>query len=332
MSVMQHKDARIKVIDEMLAGIKAIKLYAWESAFIKKINFIRNELELAALKKSAIYTALINLVGQFVPFLVTFSSFAIYSLYGNSSHGPLTLRLVFVSMALFEMIKTPIVQIPHVITSLIGARIALKRLEDYLACSEVDPAAINHVYYDRESPETSIDDVMVSMQNSSFKWLLTDTEPQIKNINLQCRRDELVAIIGKVGSGKSSLASAVLGDMTKVSGNVEIRGSIAYASQQPWIINASLRDNILFGHEMDIEFYQQVIEACALGPDVGMLPAGDLTEIGEKGINLSGGQKARLSLARAVYARADIYILDDPLAAVDMHVSKHLFNNVIGPQ
>ncbi|KAJ2635833.1 hypothetical protein GGF40_003368 [Coemansia sp. RSA 1286] len=254
-----------------------------------------------------------------------------YPLYGNSSHGPLTLKLVFVSMALFEMIKTPIVQMPQVIASLINARVAFERLEDFLTCNEVDARAINHEYYDRESVGSSIDDVMVSMENASFKWLLTDSEPQIKNVDLVCRQDELVAVIGKVGSGKSSLTSAILGDMTRVSGNVDIKGSIAYVSQQPWIINASLRDNILFGHEMEPEFYHQVIDACALRPDLDVLPAGDLTEIGEKGINLSGGQKARLSLARAVYARADIYILDDPLAAVDTHVSKHLFSHVIGP-
>ncbi|KAJ1641849.1 Canalicular multispecific organic anion transporter 1 [Coemansia asiatica] len=115
--------------------------------------------------------------------------------------------------------------------------------------------------------------------------------------------------------------SAILGDMSKVTGTVNIRGSIAYVPQQPWIINATLKENILFGHEMDQGFYDKVVEACALKPDIVMLPAGDMTEIGEKGINLSGGQKTRLSLACAVYARADIYIMNDPLSAVDAHVS-----------
>ncbi|KAJ2784706.1 hypothetical protein GGI15_002181 [Coemansia interrupta] len=175
------------------------------------------------------------------------------------------------------------------------------------------------------------DDVLVDIQNASFKWLSTDEISTINNVSLQCKRSKLIAVIGRVGSGKSSLASAILGNMIKTSGDAIIRGSVAYVPQQPWIINATLRDNILFGHELDPDFYDRVIEACALKPDLEMLPTGDMTEIGEKGINLSGGQKARLSLARAVYARADIYVLDDPLAAVDAHVSKHLFTQVIGP-
>ncbi|KAJ2363576.1 hypothetical protein IW150_006699, partial [Coemansia sp. RSA 2607] len=209
--------------------------------------------------------------------------------------------------------------------------VSLGRLEKYLAADEINPMAINHSFYDRNSANASLEDVLVDVQNGSFKWLSTDESPLVDNVSIQCKRSELAAVIGKVGSGKSSLVSAILGDMFKVSGNVFIRGSIAYVPQQPWIINATLQDNILFGHELDPEFYDKVIEACALKPDLEMLPAGDMTEIGEKGINLSGGQKARLSLARAVYARADIYILDDPLAAVDAHVSKHLFTQVIGP-
>ena len=138
--------------------------------------------------------------------------------------------------------------------------------------------------------------------------------------------------MGSVGSGKSSLVSAFLGEMEKTSGRVNTLGSIAYVAQQAWIQNASLRDNILFGKSFDKALYDKVVEACALTPDFAMLPAGDQTEIGEKGINLSGGQKQRVSLARAVYANSDIYFLDDPLSAVDSHVGKHIFEQVIGPE
>lgn len=139
-------------------------------------------------------------------------------------------------------------------------------------------------------------------------------------------------MVGTVGSGKSSLISAFLGEMEKLSGKVNTYGSIAYVSQQAWIQNATLKDNILFGQPLNTELYEKVIEACALKPDLSILPGGDMTEIGEKGINLSGGQKQRVSLARAVYANADIYILDDPLSAVDSHVGKHIFDKVIGPK
>ncbi|KAJ1722150.1 hypothetical protein LPJ53_003386 [Coemansia erecta] len=328
---MQYKDKRIRIIDEVLAGIRIIKLYAWENPFIKKIRNIRNDQELGAMKKRGVYQTYSIFVLTMLPFLVTFSAFATYSLFGNQSHGPLSLKLVFVSMALFKMIEAPINQASYILFAVVQANISIKRLKDFLSSGEIDQSAINYVHYNRNDASSSSDDVLVSVQSGSFKWLSADETTTINNVTVQCKRNELVAIIGRVGSGKSSLVSAILGNMIKTSGNATIRGSVAYVPQQPWIINATLRDNILFGHELDPEFYDKVIEACALKPDLEMLPAGDMTEIGEKGINLSGGQKARLSLARAVYARADIYILDDPLAAVDAHVSKHLFTQVIGP-
>lgn len=145
-------------------------------------------------------------------------------------------------------------------------------------------------------------------------------------------KGKCVAVVGTVGSGKSSLISAFLGEMDKISGRVNTYGKIAYVPQQAWIQNATLQDNILFGRSMDRKKYDQVIQACALKPDIEILPGGDQTEIGEKGINLSGGQKQRVSLARAVYNDADIYFLDDPLSAVDSHVGKHIFEQVLGPK
>lgn len=148
---------------------------------------------------------------------------------------------------------------------------------------------------------------------------------------MKVEREHLVAVVGSVGSGKSSLLSAYLGELDKLKGRVNTLGSIAYVSQQAWIQNATLRDNIIFGKTFDQKLYDRVVVACALKQDIEMLPGGDQTEIGEKGINLSGGQKQRVSLARAVYNNADIYFLDDPLSAVDSHVGKHIFEHVIGP-
>lgn len=141
----------------------------------------------------------------------------------------------------------------------------------------------------------------------------------------------MLAVVGAVGAGKSSLLYSVLGEMNKFRGKINVNGTISYVPQQAWIQNATVRDNIIFGKELDKQFYERVVTCCALKPDFNILAAGDLTEIGEKGINLSGGQKQRISLSRAVYSDADIFLLDDPLSAVDAHVGKQIFDSVIGP-
>lgn len=175
----------------------------------------------------------------------------------------------------------------------------------------------------------SVSEYPLTIEGGSFSW---GENAILKDININIKKGTLTAVVGTVGSGKSSLISAFLGEMDKLSGKVNNYGSVAYVSQQAWIQNATLKDNILFGQPLNTELYEKVIEACALKPDLEILPGGDMTEIGEKGINLSGGQKQRVSLARAVYANADIYFLDDPLSAVDSHVGKHIFDKVIGPK
>ncbi|KAJ2668238.1 hypothetical protein IWW42_005359 [Coemansia sp. RSA 1085] len=240
------------------------------------------------------------------------------------------LGLIFVSLSLFMLLEEPLSQTPTVVSVFINAARSYYRICKLVTSYEIDQNAIIREPYDRDAPGTGSSDVLVKVEDGSFKWLSTQ-EPTLTNVNLQCQREELVAVIGKVGAGKSSLVSAMLGDMIKCTGQVTIRGRVAYVPQQAWIVNATLRDNILFGNRFDRELYDRVIDACALRQDLEMLPGGDMTEIGEKGINLSGGQKARVSLARAVYSRADVYILDDPLAAVDTHVGKHIFTQVLGP-
>ena len=152
---------------------------------------------------------------------------------------------------------------------------------------------------------------------------------QLCDIDLAVGREELLAVIGTVGAGKSSLLAALAGDMRRTAGAVTLGASRAFCPQSAWIQNATLRDNILFGRDLDAEWYERVVEACALKPDLDMLPAGDLTEIGERGITLSGGQKQRLNVARAIYYDADLVLLDDPLSAVDAHVGRHIFDNAI---
>ncbi|XP_015262676.1 PREDICTED: multidrug resistance-associated protein 5 [Gekko japonicus] len=149
------------------------------------------------------------------------------------------------------------------------------------------------------------------------------------NIDLEIAKGKLVGICGSVGSGKTSLISAILGQMTLLEGGISVDGTFAYAAQQAWILNATLRDNILFGKEFDEERYNTALNDCCLRPDLAILPNGDLTEIGERGANLSGGQRQRISLARALYSENSIYILDDPLSALDAHVGNHIFNSAI---
>ncbi|KAJ2556689.1 hypothetical protein EV175_001836 [Coemansia sp. RSA 1933] len=329
--LMGYRDQRMKIMDEVLSGIKIIKLYAWETSFIRRINEIRVGMELATIRRYGVLQAVFSFVVTLLPFVVSFTTFGLYTLADGVSHGPLTPQLVFVALTLFNMLRFPLSIGPMVIPALLESIVSIGRIHDFLTAGEIDFEAVERKPYDRDAPDASAADVLVSVRDASFKWLSSE-KPTLQGVSLECRRDQLVALIGRVGSGKSSLVSAVLGDMVKSAGSVEVRGSIAYAPQQAWIMNATLRDNILFGHKYDREFYSRVLDACALRPDLDMLPDGDMTEIGEKGINLSGGQKARVSLARAVYSRADIYILDDPLSAVDAHVGKHLYSRVIGPQ
>ncbi|KAJ2776525.1 hypothetical protein GGI15_004822, partial [Coemansia interrupta] len=330
--LMEYREQRLKIMEEVLSGIKVIKLYAWEAMFIQRIADVRNRLELSKTRHYGYMQALFNFVMTLVPFAVSFTTFSLHCLINGGSASALTPQNVFVALTLFNMLRAPLSQCSAVVPSLLEAMVSYNRLRIFFTADEIDATSVEFKPYNRNSPDSSSDDVLVSVASGTFKWKNSDAQPTLSDIDLECKRCELVAVIGKVGSGKSSLVSAILGEMVKDSGNVSVTGSIAYVPQQPWILNATLRDNILFGHCFEEEFYNRVIEVCALGPDLAILPAGDMTEIGENGINLSGGQKARVSLARAVYARADIYILDDPLAAVDAYVGRHIFTHVLGPQ
>ncbi|KAJ2079270.1 Multidrug resistance-associated protein 1 [Coemansia sp. RSA 988] len=169
---------------------------------------------------------------------------------------------------------------------------------------------------------------MVSLSSCSFTWEKKVEEPVIKDITLNALSGELVAVLGKTGSGKSSLLLSICGELEMVSGKGKLSGSIGYLEQSPWVMNDTLRANIIFGREFDSDYFDKVVFACALSEDIAQWPEGVMTVIGDCGVNISGGQKARLALARTLYSRADIYILDDPLSAVDAHVKKHILNHV----
>ncbi|KAJ8251178.1 hypothetical protein GJAV_G00218150 [Gymnothorax javanicus] len=317
---MKSKDNRIKLMNELLNGIKVLKLYAWELAFKDKVSEIR-ESELRVLKKSAFLAAMSTFTWVCAPFLVALSTFGVYVLVDE--RNVLDAQKAFVSLALFNLLRFPLNMLPMVISSMVEASVSLKRLRVFLSHEELEDSVNNNAITANSSG--------VVITNGTFSWSRTDP-PTLKRISVQIPEGSLVAVVGHVGSGKSSLLSALLGEMHKQEGSVSLRGSVAYVPQQAWIQNASLGENIVFGRERKDSWYWKVVEACALLPDLEILPAGDATEIGEKGVNLSGGQKQRVSLARAVYCDRAVYLLDDPLSAVDAHVGKHIFEKVIGPQ
>ncbi|CAH1793465.1 unnamed protein product [Owenia fusiformis] len=316
---MRLKDGRIRLMNEVLSGMKVLKLYAWEGAFQDKILEIRNR-EIAVLKSSAILQAVSSISWFCAPFLVALASFGTFV--SVSETNILTAQRAFVSLSLFNIMNYPMSILPATITYAVQAAVSIGRLGRFLKNPELDP--------DNVSYESNYESVM-TIDDGTFAWD-KDEEPILNNINIKIPDGKLVAVVGMVGCGKSSLMSAILGDMDVISGKVSLRGSIAYVPQQAWIQFNTLKNNIIFGAHEDKNKYDKIISATALKADLEILPGGDQTEIGEKGINLSGGQKQRVSLARAVYQDKDIYLLDDPLSAVDSHVGKHIFDNVIGPK
>ncbi|EJW88194.1 multi drug resistance-associated protein [Wuchereria bancrofti] len=316
---MKLRDERLKFMSEILNGIRIIKFYAWEKSMQQLVLEIR-EKEIAVLREIALYNAAISLTWSCAPFLVAVVTFGLYVKI-DPQHNQLTPQVTFVGLSLFNLIRFPMTIFPLIFSQGTQCSVSNTRLKSFLSDDEMQLSVVDRI---------SSGDYALSVENGNFSW--DNNKVTLNNINLKIKKGELVAIVGKVGSGKSSLLSAILGEMDKLDGSVDVVGSIAYAPQQPWIQNLSLMDNILFGTPFDPQQYETVLDACALKPDLATLPAGDQTEIGEKGINLSGGQKHRVSLARAVYANSDIILLDDPLSAVDAHVGRHTFTRVISSQ
>lgn len=169
----------------------------------------------------------------------------------------------------------------------------------------------------------------INVKNVTARWDVENSENTLENVNLLVQPGTLACIIGPVGSGKSSLMQAILGELKINSGTIDVNGVISYASQEAWLFSGTVRSNILFGQPMNKERYNKVVRKCALERDFALFPNGDKTIVGERGVSLSGGQKARINLARACYRKAGIYLLDDPLSAVDTHVGKHLFDQCL---
>ncbi|EDO46846.1 predicted protein, partial [Nematostella vectensis] len=342
--MMTQKDSRVKIMNEILYGIRVIKFYAWENNFKNKVNTFRNA-ELKSLKGRKYLDAWCVYFWATTPIIISILTFTTYVLMGNQ----LTAAKVFTSVALFQMLITPLNAFPWVINGMMEAWVSVKRLQAFLTLEELDPD--NYYIY---IPAQSAGDA-VQIVDGHFSWRykppqqeaketkdvenLAEIETEVKStvgllsgLNLSIRKGQLIGVIGGVGSGKSSLLSALTAEMDKLTGQVFVAGldgGFGLVAQEPWIQHATVKENILFGKPYDVDKYSDVINACALREDLQSLPAGDDTEIGENGVNLSGGQKARVGLARAVYQNKSIYLLDDPLAAVDAHVAAHLYKHCI---
>ncbi|CAN0020479.1 unnamed protein product, partial [Phaeothamnion confervicola] len=271
--------------------------------------------------------------------------------------------VVFTAVSLLLVIRFPLFMLPMTIASALQAKVSLGRLQRFLDLEEIseEDRSWTHrlgvgadgaggdgsgaVDDSRKKSDKPRSGGSIHLDGAVFEWSRRDESAAAAAIagakgaaaekkalhvdELSVEPGELLAVVGAVGSGKSSLVSSILGDMTRIAGSVRVDGSIAYVAQTAWIVNATLRENILMGRRFDAARYKKVVRACELKADLEILPAGDSTEIGEKGINLSGGQKQRVSLARAAYADADVYMFDDPLSAVDAQVARHIFEECI---
>ncbi|KAF9142606.1 hypothetical protein BGX30_002585 [Mortierella sp. GBA39] len=367
---LKWMDSRLRLMTEILTNIKIVKLYNWEVPFRQKIDVLRTK-ELKALKGLATVSSLLAIIFSSITLLMALVTFSVYAYIGgpNMTPGKLNSEIVFVSITLFGIMNRPLGLVAHMISKTIAVDVAMKRITDFLLMEEIDTSVVNR--YSRQprslaSGQGEEPVLAVNIEQGTFSWekqepatatsvvdqdtsslgerqpLLSaaSAQPQsaiavkatLTNINLRVPDGHLTAFVGRIGQGKSSLMSAIMGEMYKLHGSVTVYGDLAYVPQQAWIINATVRDNIIFGKAFDQDLYERVIYASGLKPDFEMLSAGDQTEIGERGINLSGGQKQRVSLARAAYQDADIYILDDPLSAVDAHVDQHLWQNLLGPE
>ncbi|WFD22874.1 hypothetical protein MEQU1_001551 [Malassezia equina] len=322
---MKVRDRRTGLMNEIVLNIKSIKLFAWEEAFTRRLLKVRNEEELPLLRNIGVASAGFNFFWQAIPFFVSLGTFITFS---ATSSQPLTADIVFPALSLYQLLNFPLSMLAGIVSMFLQTQVSAERLASFFDAEELDARA-RRVKAGVPPPGGEA----IRFRGASLAWSLEEPiTPTLRDVDLTIRRGELVALLGRVGDGKTSLLSAMLGDMVRLRGRVTVQGDVAYFSQGGWCMGATVRDNILFGRAYEEAHYQRCLEACALGPDLAILEHGDLTEIGERGVSLSGGQRARVALARACYASADIYLLDDPLAAVDAHVGAHLWEHVLGPR
>jgi len=363
-AIVKYTDARVESTNEALQGIQNVKIQTWEDQFLESISKQRAE-ELKYLKSSSYLRGFSRAYMGALPGIVAVVSFVVYAL--AISGANISASVLFSALVAFDQLRFPLLFYPMALAQLVQARVSAARVESFLELNEIGSSqSIGEGSYIREhgtEGTISIQDAEVYWSDPRLRNEQTtelsqaddtskspsvsektpdgtcDSEsgldggvegpvPILRNINMSVKSGELCAVVGRVASGKSTLCSAVLNETFLEKGNITLKGNVAYAAQTPWILNASVRENILFGLPFEEEKYKRVVESCQLEHDLRILTDGDETEIGERGINLSGGQKARISVARAAYSSlcgANMIILDDPLSALDPEVAKRLF-------
>ncbi|CAA7271099.1 unnamed protein product [Cyclocybe aegerita] len=327
-SSMNYTDERAKTLLEVLGSMRVVKYFSYEEPFLRRISTIRRN-ELKGVKSILISQSANAAIAFSIPVLAATLAFVTYT---HVTRG-FDVAVIFSSLSLFGLLRQPMMFLPRALSATSDARSALFRLHKVF---EAEVRIGDALVVDLELKW------VLQVDRATFEWEETlekgggvdgpDSSSipfRVQNVVMHVQRGSLVAVVGRVGSGKSSLLLGLLGEMRRVSGSVVFGGRVAYCSQTAWIQNASVRDNILFGKAYNKEKYWRVIEQASLLPDLEVLLDGDLTEIGEKGVNLSVGQKQRINIARALYYDADIVILLDPLSAVDAHVGEALFHTVI---
>lgn len=332
-------DGRVRTMTEILNSMKLIKMYAWEESFEKKITGLRKKEKKHLRDASYLENTNVSWT-TIVPTFATIATFLVHTALGL----PLNATDAFTTIAIFNAMRFSLAVLPLCVRALAVAAVAVKRLQKILLLENLEPYLIQ-----RQDTDSAI-----ILENATLSWTRPeklskdqaehngenehkeDSEFQmqlnkatLKNISFALPKGKLLGICGNVGSGKTSLISALLEQMCLLQGSVVANGTFAYVAQQAWIFHGTVQENILMGEPFDQSKYDRVLDVCCLRADLQILPYGDQTEIGERGLNLSGGQKQRISLARAVYSKRDIVLLDDPLSAVDAHVGKHIFEECI---
>lgn len=335
--IMAATDGRIHVTNEVLSNIRIIKYFAWEQRFQNNVNEKRN-IELDALWRKYVLWASAATIWSGVPILITFVSFLMYT---QVEKRPLVPSIAFPALSMFSLLRIPLDQLADMVAHVQESKVSVDRVEKFLDEEETEKYVQLQHSRRRSLPQTRI-----ALENATLTWATTSEDTteafRLINVSTEFNIGELNVIAGPTGSGKTSLLMALLGEMQLISGNVYIPGgsirqdlrpdpstglteSVAYCAQQAWLVNATIKENILFASPYDEDRYREVIAICALERDLEILDAGDQTLVGEKGITLSGGQKQRISLARAIYSNSKHILLDDCLSAVDAHTAKHIF-------
>lgn len=310
--IMEAKDARIKATSETLKSMRVLKLHSWESLFLKKILRLR-EAERNWLSKYLYTCSAVAFLFWASPTLISVATFGVCIL----TKTPLSAGTVLSALATFRILQEPIYNLPELISMFAQTKVSMDRIQEFIREEDQKKVIMS----------SSFDEyVVVDIEPGEYSWEKLK-RPAVKiTSKIQILKGWKVGICGSVGSGKSSFLCSILDEIPRMSGGAsKVKGTRAYVPQSAWIQTGTIRENILFGKEMDASLYESVLEGCALKQDIELWSEGDLSVVGERGMNLSGGQKQRVQLARAVYSDADVYFLDDPFSAVDAHTGTHLF-------